>query len=242
MTAIQQPLSIPVDDIALAGALHRPEAAARSPAVIAAHGLLSSMASEKYLRLAEAFVARGVALCRFDFRGCGGSAGALAASTLGDRLRDLLAIVAWVRGREWFDGRLALVGSSMGGFLSVCAAGTAPPFAAVVTWAAPAALHELLARPEAVFASGLGEPFLAELRAGKLLEAPGGVGSVLVIHGDADEVVPVDHARRLWQRCADPKRLAILAGADHSISDPADRERAVGLTVDFCREAFGMAG
>lgn len=230
---------IPVDGLWLAAAFHEPPAARRCPVVIAAHGLLSSMASEKYLRLAGALTGRGIALCRFDFRGCGESGGDLAASTLSHRLRDLQAVIAWARRQPRCDGRLALMGSSMGGFLSVCAAAEDRGIAALATWAAPAALHGLLERPREVFASGLGEPFLAELRAGRLLEAPEGVGHVLVVHGDADETVPVDHAQRLWQRAAEPKRLEILAGADHSVSDPAHRDRAVALTVAWCRQAFG---
>ena len=240
-------MTIPVDGIGLAAVLHlpqRPQApgARRWPTVIAAHGLLSGKASEKYLRLAAAAAPHGIALCRFDFRGCGESGGALADSTLGDRLRDLQAVIAWVRRRPESDGRVALMGSSMGGFLSLWAGAADPGIAAIATWAAPAALHEMLERPAEILAAGLGEPFLAELRAGRMLEAPEGVARVLVVHGDADAVVPVDHARRLWKRAADPKRLDVLAGADHSISDPAHRDRAVALTIDWARDAFGMAG
>ncbi len=234
--------TIPLDGLALSAVLHLPRAAGagRWPAVIAAHGLLSGKASEKYLRLAAALAPHGIALCRFDFRGCGESGGALAASTLSDRLRDLLAVIAWMRGRPECDGRLALMGSSLGGFLSLWAAAADPAIAATATWAAPAALHELLARAESLAASGLGEPFLAELRAGRMLEVPGGVARVLIVHGDADEVVPVAHARRLWKASADPKRIEILPGGDHSITDPAHRDRAVALTVDWLRDALGM--
>ncbi len=241
MDAREARVSIDVDGLALAAVLHAPQGPGRWPAVVAAHGLLSTKASDKYLRLAEGLAPHGVALCRFDFRGCGESAGRLADSTLSDRLRDLQGVMAWVRGRPEWDGRLALMGSSMGGFLSVWAAAEDRTVAATVTWAAPAALHDLAARRDAVLASGLGEPFLAELRAGRLLEAPAGVGRLLVIHGDADEVVPVEHARLLWKRGADPKRIEILGGADHSISGPAHRDRAVALTVAWCRKHFGMA-
>ena len=227
-----------MDGLTLAAVLHAPPGAASWPAVITAHGLLATKASDKYLRLAEAVVPCGIALCRFDFRGCGESGGVLAHSTLSDRLRDLRAVMAWVRGRPECDGRLVLMGSSMGGFLSVWAAAQDPGIAATVTWATPAALHMLLDRQEVALASGLGEPFLAELRAGQLLEAPEGVGRLLVIHGDADAVVPVEHARLLWKRAAEPKRIEILAGADHSISDPAHRERAVALSAAWCREAL----
>src|SRR3990172_12126405 len=94
-------VAIPVDGLSLSAVFHVPALAAgpRRPAVIAAHGLLSSKASDKYLRLAAALAPHGIALCRFDFRGCGESGGSLAASTLSDRLRDLRAVMAWVRRR-----------------------------------------------------------------------------------------------------------------------------------------------
>jgi alpha-beta hydrolase superfamily lysophospholipase len=242
MNAIQTPLAIPVDGINLAAALHEPPGAERWPAVVTAHGLRSSMGSDKYVRLAEAFPARGVALCRFDFRGCGESGGALATSTLSDELHDLRAVIARVRRHPRFDGRLALMGSSMGGFLSVhAAAAEGGAVTAVVTWAAPASLEDLTAREEVARDAGFGEPFVAELRAGRMLSAPGGVGRILIIHGAADEVVPVEHAHRLWARCTEPRRLEVMAGADHSVSDPAHRAQAVALTVEWCLTAFGMA-
>ncbi len=231
---------ISVEGIRLSAVLHEPEGVLRWPAVVAAHGLLSSKESDKYLRLAAALPAQGIALCRFDFRGCGESGGVLGDATLSAWLRDLQAVITWVRACPRFNGLLGLMGSSMGGFLSVCAAATDRGVAATVTWAAPVALHDLAARREVALESGLGEPFLAELRSGRMLEAPEGVGSILVIHGEADETVPVEHARQLWKRAADPKRLEILAGADHRILDPAHRDRAVALTVAWCRQAFGM--
>jgi len=234
-------VGIPVDGLELAAVLHAPPGAGRWPAVIAAHGLLSSKASDKYLRLAAALPPHGIALCRFDFRGCGETGGALADATLSAWLRDLQAVIAWVRTREGFNGGLGLMGSSMGGFLGVCAAAADRDVGATVTWATPVALHDLAARQDVVRDSGLGEPFLAELRSGRMLEVPEGVANILIIHGDGDEVVPVEHARILWKRAADPKRLEILAGADHRILDPAQRERAVALTVAWCRQAFGRA-
>ena len=232
--------AIPVDGITLSAVLHEPAGVPRWPAVVAAHGLLSGKASDKYLRLGAALPQHGIALCRFDFRGCGESGGALADATLSAWLRDLQAVVAWVRGRERFGGRLGIMGSSMGGFLGVCAAAADRGVGATVAWATPVALHDLAARQDVVRESGLGEPFLAELRSGRMLEAPEGVANLLIIHGDGDDVVPVEHAHLLWKRAADPKRLEILTGADHRILDPGQRDRAVALTVAWCRERLAM--
>jgi len=66
---------------ALAVVLHVPESSAPAPCVVACHGLGASKDSDKYLLLAEALPAAGLALARFDFRGCGESSGVEDATT-----------------------------------------------------------------------------------------------------------------------------------------------------------------
>ncbi|MES0880190.1 alpha/beta hydrolase [Roseibium sp. SCP14] len=39
---------------------------------------------------------------------------------------------------------------------------------------------------------------------------------VLIIHGTADRVIPVEHGRRLFERAPDPKELLIVEGVGHS--------------------------
>jgi hypothetical protein len=39
---------------------------------------------------------------------------------------------------------------------------------------------------------------------------------VLIIHGTADRVIPVEHGRRLFERAPDPKELLVVEGVGHS--------------------------
>lgn len=39
---------------------------------------------------------------------------------------------------------------------------------------------------------------------------------ILILHGTADQVIPVEHGRRLFQAAREPKRLEIVEGAGHS--------------------------
>jgi fermentation-respiration switch protein FrsA (DUF1100 family) len=39
---------------------------------------------------------------------------------------------------------------------------------------------------------------------------------VLIVHGTADEIVPVAHGRRLFDIAGEPKQLAILEGVGHT--------------------------
>ncbi|MFQ6078580.1 MAG: serine aminopeptidase domain-containing protein, partial [Thermodesulfobacteriota bacterium] len=80
----------------IAGMLHLPDVE-RPPCVIASHGLLSNKDSEKYISLGDRFSRKGIALLRFDFRGCGESEGKISESTVSDRLEDLNMAIGFVR-------------------------------------------------------------------------------------------------------------------------------------------------
>ena len=41
-------------------------------------------------------------------------------------------------------------------------------------------------------------------------------GALLVLHGDADEVVPYEHGRRLYEAASEPKAFYTIAGAHHN--------------------------
>jgi len=54
---------------------------------------------------------------------------------------------------------------------------------------------------------------------------------VLFVHGQADEVAPVDQARRGHALAQAPKQLMILPGADHRLSRLSDQERAIAASL-----------
>jgi len=59
---------------------------------------------------------------------------------------------------------------------------------------------------------------------------------VLILHGDADEVVPVEEAHELYACLTNTKRLSILPGTDHRLSDPAVMQRAIAEALDWLTE------
>lgn len=216
----------------IAGVLHLP-GEGRWPCVVASHGLLSTKESDKYLLLGRELPRQGIALFRFDFRGCGESGGTLQDSTVGGRVADLLAVVKTITAHPSVDGGIGLFGSSLGGYVSLFAASEDPRVKAVVTWAAPATLRGVLEKREQLQAQRLGEAWCHELRQGMFLDSPSGVRRVLVVHGDQDGLVPVPHARLLWEKAEEPKRLMIIPGADHSLAGPAHRTEALKITIEW---------
>jgi dipeptidyl aminopeptidase/acylaminoacyl peptidase len=59
---------------------------------------------------------------------------------------------------------------------------------------------------------------------------------VLILHGDADEIVPIEEAYELHACLSSVKRLSILPGTDHRLSDPALLQRAVTEALDWLTE------
>jgi fermentation-respiration switch protein FrsA (DUF1100 family) len=99
-----------------------------------------------------------------------------------------------------------------------------------VTWSAPASLADL-ADEERAAACGLGAPFARELAAGRYLLAPSGVSHHLVVHGESDDVVPVEHGLRLHRQARPPRDLCVIPGGDHRLIDPGHRRHAVSKSL-----------
>ncbi len=211
----------------LAVVLHTPAGPGRVPCVLACHGLGASKESDKYLLLGDELPRAGLALARFDFRGCGESSGVETDTTIATRVEDATSVLAALERHAGLDGRFGLLGSSLGGFvaLHVASARGLP----VVTWNAPAALDELgdTTREDR---AGLGPAFYAELATGRYAGAPG-VARHLIVQGDADTVVPLHHARALARRARQPFECRIIPGGDHRLTEAAHRADAVRASI-----------
>ena len=217
----------------VAVALHRPAAPEPIACVVACHGLNASKESDKYLMLGEALPAAGIALARFDFRGCGESSGVEEDTTIATRIEDAEAVLAFLKSRPGLAGRFGLLGSSLGGFVALhVASRAAADIRAVVTWNAPSDLRRL-GDASRVDRTGIGAPLLNELATGRFHDTPAGVARHLTIHGDRDDVVPLEHGGVLHSRAAPPCELRVIRGADHRITDPEHRRCAIDASVTW---------
>lgn len=219
-------ISFTIDDLTLKGVLHLP-AADRPPVIIGCHGLFSSAGSPKQIALAGECNRWGMAYFRFDHRGCGNSQGDFdRVTSLEARCRDLIAAADAINRRPETGKRLGLFGSSMGGTVCLNTAGHLAP-EAMVTFAAPirsdltgSRLETF--RPEIVFD--------AARRQFDITERVAALSNILIFHGDADDVVPVSHAKEIHRLADQPKKLIIQHQGDHPMSNPTHQK-------DFVREA-----
>ncbi len=232
--ATVEPLTFSCDGLQLQGFLHRP-ACVRPPLVIGCHGMLSSSQSPKQQDLARACTARGMAFFRFDFRGCGASAGKLAnGMELEARCRDLLSAAAMLRLRPDLDSRrMALFGSSFGGTV-VLATAAALAVQAVVVFAAPlrnqsistAAAASIEQTHPDVPAGFRLPPFDISARLPRLQQ-------VLVVHGTADDVVAPAAAQEIFERVSPPREMVLQEDGDHLMNDIHHQQAFMQKTIEW---------
>lgn len=226
-------IAVPGGTVALA--LHLPEGRGPFACVLACHGLSASKESDKYLMLGDELPRAGLALARFDFRGCGESSGVESETTVATRIEDAEAVLDRLAKHPRLDARIGLLGSSMGGVVALHVAAVRADRPPVVTWNAPADFTRL-ARPDPP--GGLGPAFFAEVESGRYASTPTGVPRHLVVQSDNDDVVPPEHGRALYARAAEPKALVRIAGADHRISDPDHRRQALVASREWLLESL----
>jgi pimeloyl-ACP methyl ester carboxylesterase len=227
----------------------------RAPGVLFCGGFTSDMTGTKALALAAHCRTAGRAYTRFDYTGHGASSGRFEDGTIGAWAEDALAIVDRVT-----QGPLALVGSSMGGWIMLLVALARPERVAglIGIAAAPDFTEDLLlagATPERRRAlaeqdfwlqpSAYGEqPYpvtralLEDGRRHLVLRAPIPIHCpVHLLHGLRDPDVPWQTSLRLAERLeSDQVTIELIKAGDHRLSTAPDLAR---ITAAVDRLASG---
>ena len=229
----------------LGGVLHYPETGCSRGAVILCHGMESNKESDKLLFLGQALARRGLLTLRFDFA-CAGESGKFEEITYSGEVEDLQAAFSFIRDRH--AGKIGLLGSSMGGTVSLLFAAQNAAIATLVTLAAPVHPEHFTSRlltaaqlrrwREAGYTFYHGQrlnvSLLDDLEKIDVAGAAQRVACpVLILHGDRDEVVPVEEAHELHGHIPTTKKLSILKGADHRLSDSNLRDAALTEAVEW---------
>ncbi|MGB5924689.1 MAG: alpha/beta fold hydrolase [Dehalococcoidia bacterium] len=230
-----QEIRLTADGLELTGELHVPSQEAAHPALCICHGIPAAPpdpTDKGYTLLAQQFCHAGFITLIFNFRGTGKSEGNL--DILGWS-RDLQAALDFLYDLKEIDrNHFCLLGFSGGAAVSVYTAAHDPRVSLVVTCACPADFHSLRQRETPLDTiqrfRKIGAirdtdfpPSIEEWQKGfetispinwidKIFPRP-----LLLVHGDADELIPQEHARRLYQKAEEPKELKVIPGAKHKM-------------------------
>ncbi|MHC1729872.1 MAG: alpha/beta hydrolase family protein [Syntrophobacteraceae bacterium] len=227
---------IEAGDIKLSAVVHLPDKPP-APVIVCCHGLLSLKESPKFVQIGEEMSKAGFTVLRFDFSGCGESPHRNGASLIETRRCDLDAALDFASSQAWSTGQLGLLGSSLGGYLSLLAAeNNQQRVLATVSWAAPFDVSNI--HPDSEGFSELSGMYPGGFRLGlpENLESLNSLARVLLIHGQEDEIVDWRQAVQIYSRVKDPKELLLMRTADHQISDESWRKAAIRASLDWFRK------
>ena len=193
----------------------------KCPMVVFCHGFSGRKEGPLFELVADTLQAHGIASIRFDFNGHGESEGEFVDMTVPNEIEDAKKIVEYVRYLSYVSD-LAIVGHSQGGVVASMLAGQLseelgkPAFKAVALMAPAAVL-----RDDAIRGNTMGKQY-DPFNPGEYVELWGGLklgadyirtafslpiyetaakyqGSALVIHGNADRVVPYTYGERFHE-------------------------------------------
>ncbi|MEE9387331.1 MAG: alpha/beta hydrolase [Paracoccaceae bacterium] len=213
--------------------------AGQGPGIVFLSGLKSDMCGTKAVHMHAWAKSQGRAFLRFDYSGHGASSGRFEDGCIGDWAEDAAEVITTLT-----QGPQVLVGSSMGGWISLILAtrlkdkiagivgiAAAPDFTENGFWAgfSDAQKAELAAKGQVALPSDYDEPYIITKRLiedGRnhlVLRQPLNLGfPVRFLQGTADTSVPVSWATDIVDHAVGPDiQLTLVKDADHRFSTPA---------------------
>jgi len=221
--------------------------------VLLIHGFMSNKDSETNLELTKRLIAKGIATVRLDMFGHGKSDGLFQQLTLSRCLHQVEGLIAWIQENGYEE--IGLVGSSLGGLIAIHTAEKHPELVSIAL-KCPVSSYPVL------WESRLGKGGMAHwekegifsfifddqkarleygfyedlLKFNTYADAARIKTPTLIVHGDADDDVPVDQSIRLFDtlRIARPlKELVLISGADHGFEKPEDFKQMIDKIEDW---------
>jgi fermentation-respiration switch protein FrsA (DUF1100 family) len=199
----------------LAYALSLPDDPPPWPGIVVVHGAGSR--KENHADFARLANASGWAALTFDLPGHGGSEPEMTGAAVD-------AVISMVHLLEVQDGvdetRVCVRGSSLGGFLALCAAAAAPEIAGVIAICPASEDHLARGVRQGRFEMRAGDPidleaWLLSQDLGEAVERIGG-RPLILMHAEGDTQIPSDHSEDLYERAGEPCKLVIAPGGAHT--------------------------
>jgi alpha/beta superfamily hydrolase len=197
--------------------------------LIIGHGVTGNKDRPFVIGLAEAVAAEGMPVLRFSFAGNGDSGGKFADCTISKEVDDLKAVLSFADANGY---RVTYAGHSMGGAVGVLAAAGDDRIKHLISLAGMVntkAFYErefgeetpdegcMWEEPECP----LSKVFMEDLHT---IESTAPKASDikipwLLVHGSADDVVPIEDSQEIFALANEPKKMVEIPGANHVFSD-----------------------
>ena len=157
--------------------------------------------------------ALGISVLIFDYRGYGKSGGAPSEAAM---YEDAEAALEFLRSDKGLDPAesIVLFGRSLGGAVAVETAAR-HRVRGLVLESAFTSVRDMARRTHPYLPSSLVTRMI-ESRFDALSRIPDVRSPVLILHGDRDDLVPLEHGQRLFDSANEPKSFYLIEGASHN--------------------------
>ncbi len=231
----------------LCAVISLPSADKALPVIVFAHGFASSKESKTQARLERMLNERGIASVRFDFFARGESDGSPEEITISKAVNNINDVISYLRGMGY--ARIGLCGFSFGGLASLIAASgndglfmlalksPVSDYVAIMD-----SCHDISMWRRNGYVDHLGKSgaetrlkysFYEDARKNIAYDAAGKIEiPVLIVHGDADDTVPLEQSVRLSEIIRNCE-LVVIHGADHQYTAPEHFDKMVNVIYDF---------
>jgi len=213
--------------------------------VVLGHGVTGNKDRPLLVAVAEGLAARGWPCLRISFSGNGDSEGEFGDSTISKEVEDLCAVLATVPQEK----RIAYIGHSMGAAVGVLTASRLMDIQALVSLAGMTHTADFVQREFGDVEPGKGymwddedcplsKAYVEDLQTiGDTLDAASQINQPwLLIHGTADDVVPLKDSHDAFEAATCRKELLEIADAGHVFGEDSYARivEAVDVFLDSC--------
>lgn len=237
----------------IVGILHTPRNKLKAPLVILVHGWSGNSLgvwNTLFVKAARVFAQNGFAVLRFDFRGSGNSEGKFENQTISSMLLDLKNVVDQIAKHEAIDvDKIALVGHSQGGYISVLHASKDTRVKTLFLWMGRTAdlkdfwskttFEDMKRKGYAIWDEYkvLNKTYVADsakynsASALRKIRIPIGM-----IYGELDTIVPPSEGLRVKKFAKGVKELKIFNDLDHGFMGERVQKKVIDTTLGFLKK------